>query len=228
MLADTAFSREALLEEYRTLTDRYRLLLENVERLARISDLSQRKLFRSQEEVRTRNEALYRAATTDELTAVYNRSYLLDFLRGALGRCRRDQQTLSCILIDIDDFKRVNDGWGHQSGDTVLVEVAQRIGQRVRAGDLFGRYGGEEFLVVLPSTSARSARALAEDVREQVAGRVIELPGGSIRVTVSLGITEADGSESPDGKELFNRADRALYEAKRRGKNRVVLFEVQR
>ena len=139
-----------------------------------------------------------------------------------LARAAVHQTSLACVLADIDNFKAVNDQYGHQSGDAVLRAVAQAFGQSVREVDVAGRYGGEEFALLLPGSSLAAGRRVAERVRQSVASTVVATPNGDqLRVTVSFGV--AAYPASADAESLLTAADEALYRAKRAGKNRVVI-----
>jgi diguanylate cyclase (GGDEF)-like protein len=170
---------------------------------------------------------LLRSGFTDILTGWHNRRYLSVRLVEELARARRDRTGLTCLMLDVDYFKRVNDTWGHAAGDAVLRELAQRIESQVRASDVAARYGGEEFVVLLPGTNVASARLLAERIREEISKSKFQLPAGeSVSVSVSIGI--ASVSPSPEdadlktiGDSLIARADVALYAAKSAGRDRV-------
>ena len=151
------------------------------------------------------------------------------YLDEELARARRDQTGIVCLMLDIDHFKRVNDTWGHAAGDAVLRELALRIESQVRASDVAARFGGEEFVVLLPNTEATSAKLLAERIRAAISRTPFDLPGGvSVTVTVSIGISEVlPGPENRDlktlGDSLIARADVALYAAKSAGRDRVIV-----
>jgi diguanylate cyclase (GGDEF)-like protein/hemerythrin-like metal-binding protein len=159
---------------------------------------------------------LERESLTDRLTGAWNRRYLELLMASELSRARRYRQPLSAILLDVDHFKRINDTFGHQAGDEVLRTLAALIRARIRAADALVRWGGEEFLLLMPYTSHRKAVEAAEELRGEVAAHAF--PGGR-RVTVSLGVVEYLPPEDADG--LFARADRALYRAKLGGRDRV-------
>ena len=157
-----------------------------------------------------RLEALVRE---DPLTGVANRRAILTQLAGLVSAARRHGRPLSVAVLDLDHFKRVNDEYGHQAGDLVLVAAVAAMGRRLRAEDQLGRLGGEEFLVLLPDTGPAAARRVADALRRQVAAADAPVP-----VTASLGVATWEG-ETPEA--LLHRADQALYAAKRAGRNRV-------
>ena len=172
---------------------------------------------------------LRRSGFTDVLTGWHNRRYLQARLKEELARSCRDGSQLVCMMLDVDYFKRINDSWGHSAGDSVLRELAQRIDVEVRASDVAARFGGEEFVILLPRTSSSDGRHLAERIRHAVAAAPFVLPdGGDVDVTVSIGIAEFNpGASDTDlkslGDALIARADVALYGAKAAGRDRVVV-----
>jgi diguanylate cyclase (GGDEF)-like protein len=126
-------------------------------------------------------------------------------------------------MTDLDCFKRINDEWGHLVGDAVLREVAQRMRVAVRSYDQIGRYGGEEFLIVLPGCDAGGALKLAERIRDRVGGRPMDTSGGLVPITISVGVVTSTQEPGADVERLIDLADQALYRAKARGKDRVEL-----
>ena len=171
-----------------------------------------------QEELRNRAESLERLAFTDGLTGLPNRRFLDRQLDALISSARRHERPLAVALIDADRFKAINDRHGHAVGDEVLAELARRLGGRLRSADHLGRFGGEEFLALLPETDADAAAAVAEDLRAEVAGRPMQTAAGPLTVSVSVGWAAWDG-EPPHG--VVARADEALYRAKSGGRNRV-------
>ena len=164
-------------------------------------------------------ESLRFHAEHDALTGVRNRRAIRDVLRKELARCRREGTTLGVILADVDHFKKINDHYGHASGDAVLVNVVQRISATLRSYDLLGRYGGEEFLIIAPGCDLDVAHKLAERVRAAVGDEPIDLGDDLVATSVSLGVTL--GTAESDPEFLVAQADTAMYQAKREGRNRV-------
>lgn len=165
------------------------------------------------------NEALQFAACHDFLTGLWNRAEIVNFLRRELERARRDRTPVGIVLADVDHFKKVNDRFGHDAGDAVLKEIAHCLSDGLRTYDGVGRYGGEEFLMVIPGCDLEISMRRANQLREMIAKKPILMHGQSSTVTVSMGVA---GSElSTDIDELIHRADVALYEAKNNGRNRV-------
>jgi diguanylate cyclase (GGDEF)-like protein len=177
----------------------------------RILDL-QRKLIRAQEEIRFQ-------ASYDGLTGIWNRTAILNLLDRELQRGVRARTTTGVLMMDLDHFKKVNDEHGHLYGDAVLKEVSDRITRAVRSYDFVGRYGGEEFLAVLPDCSSDDLRTVAERIRRSVAEAPVCTETADMAMTVSIGGV-ATSNPTPD-LELLSAADSALYAAKRNGRNRV-------
>ena len=168
-------------------------------------------------------EALREQATTDPLTGLANRRTILETLGKELERCRRSDTACAVVFVDLDHFKQVNDTHGHSVGDEVLRQAASTMRLILRPYDLVGRYGGEEFVVVLAGCDTAGARAAAERLRASVAGTAIAVGGLILRVTCSLGIAVGDSGTGWDRDRLLNAADAALYRAKRAGRNRIVV-----
>lgn len=163
---------------------------------------------------------LQRLAVTDDLTLAYNGRYLLPRLHDELRRSRGEAQTVSVAMLDLDHFKRVNDTYGHARGDSVLRAFCDRVRDKTRRSDLLVRRGGEEFVLVLPSTDHARALALAERIRRSVGEHPFDDDAGPpIRQTVSIGVATWDDRESAE--DLLHRADMALYSAKSAGRDRV-------
>jgi len=166
-------------------------------------------------------ERLVELSTVDDLTGVLNHRAILEWLQREVERRRRYGGGLAVILADLDRFKRVNDEYGHLAGDAVLRAAASALREGLRQVDAVGRYGGEEFLAVLPETGLEEARRVAERLRARLASREVVTAGARIRVTASFGVAAAEELDGPDVQALIGLADDRLYEAKRAGRDRV-------
>lgn len=166
-------------------------------------------------------ETLRVQATHDSLTGLWNHAATLDFLRRELNRGERQGTPVTVVMADIDHFKQINDTHGHLTGDVVLREVAHRLSSAVRAYDVTGRFGGEEFLLVFPGCAVRNAVDRAEQLRACVNREPVETPEGPISVTLSLGVAGSEAARATDPDSLLRAADAALYRAKNGGRDRV-------
>jgi two-component system cell cycle response regulator len=176
-----------------------------------------------QDQLRDRNAALEKVSRTDALTGLYNRRHLDEELTRRHAEARRHQEPMSLLLLDIDHFKRVNDTHGHPAGDTVLREFARRLDDQLRLGDVAGRWGGEEFLIILPHTDKDGGLEFAHRVCTAIAATPFTIGSARIPVTVSGGCYGGLG-ESPE--QLLQSVDRALYEAKAAGRNQIAATEL--
>jgi diguanylate cyclase (GGDEF)-like protein len=180
-----------------------------------------RRILDLQSQLMSAREALRVQATHDSLTGLPNRGAILDVLQTELSRAARERRPVSVLMSDIDRFKSVNDTRGHQAGDDVLREAAQRMKAAVRGYDSVGRYGGEEFLIVLPGCDAEGARAQAERIRESFSSEPFHARGETVPVTCSFGVAWREVASPEDADALIREADVALYVAKGKGRNRV-------
>jgi len=162
----------------------------------------------------------------DALTGCFNRAHALDTLKAELRRAQRGRTPLSMIMFDVDEFKNVNDTYGHLAGDQLLAEVGKRLGELLRTSDVKCRYGGEEFLLILPDTPAAGSRQLAESLRREMSRLALPTAGGELKVTISVGVVTASKNEL-DAQAVIARADQALYRAKHAGRNRVFAAEAE-
>jgi diguanylate cyclase (GGDEF)-like protein len=177
-------------------------------------------------DVEQRFRTLSELSARDALTGLYTRWYVMEKIESEMNRSLRHGSPVTVLMMDIDHFKRVNDTWGHAVGDLVLKSVGQVLRDSCRVYDVPGRYGGEEFCVVLPETKLGSSPVVAERIRARVAEAAVAVEGARVNVTASIGIAGID-DETADAiltsTALIDRADRALYVAKHRGRNRVEL-----
>jgi diguanylate cyclase (GGDEF)-like protein len=176
-----------------------------------------------------KNSALSEISARDALTGLYNRWYVMEKIDSEMNRSLRHGSPVSLIMLDIDHFKQVNDSFGHSAGDRVLRSVGQVLRDSCRVYDVPGRYGGEEFCVVLPETRVGNTSVVAERIRERLAASRFDVGSDSVVVTASIGIAgidsvEAEGALSPSA--FIDRADQALYSAKHRGRNRVEMWDI--
>jgi len=167
--------------------------------------------------------ALHDQATRDNMTGLANRRYFRAAMEREFAGVQRGRQ-LSLLVVDVDHFKKINDTWGHPAGDRALIAVAKALSGRLRATDLAGRIGGEEFAVLLPDTDLENAVKVAEMLRENIAAMRLEEEGQTVPITVSVGVAIASGDGADVNADvLYARADAALYESKRTGRNKVTV-----
>lgn len=167
------------------------------------------------------HEEIYRLTTIDGLTQAYNRRYFMETIERELNRALRYGRLLSLVMFDIDRFKRINDTYGHLAGDYVLREIAGIVSQNIRREDVFCRYGGEEFSLILPEIDRESAYQVCEKLRQKVEQHPFVFANENIPVTISLGIrTTADGDQGSNVTQFIADADARLFDAKQQGRNR--------
>jgi two-component system cell cycle response regulator len=180
-----------------------------------------KRILALQEELISAREAMRYSATHDSLTGVMNRKEVLDALRKELARSRREKSSVAIALVDVDRFKAINDELGHPFGDEALKEVARRLRSDLRVYDSVGRYGGEEFLLVLPGCDLAAALRRTEQIRAVVSDAPVRTATKERHVTVSMGVAVSSGVGELEAERLLNQADVALYGAKKNGRNRV-------
>jgi diguanylate cyclase (GGDEF)-like protein/PAS domain S-box-containing protein len=191
-----------------------------------IIDNSERCIFalaRDVTETEKLKKHLSRLAMTDELTNIFNRRALMQSLDKELSRAKRKNENLSVLMIDIDHFKKINDKYGHQTGDETLKYFVDKTKKVIRTEDIFGRFGGEEFVVLLPGTELKVASSLAERLRKTVADSSFEHNDNKILFTVSIGVATFD-DKNMDSNVLLKNADQVLCTAKGRGRNQVIIY----
>lgn len=183
------------------------------------------KIKHLQDDLKRSNELLLELSNTDHLTGLFNRRFLMEALDKEVQRARRKDGQVALLLLDIDHFKRVNDTHGHLQGDVVLQKVALHIQKELRSYDTAARYGGEEFVAVLPDTSLKEAFNVADRIRLSVQGMRFAGSLSNEQVTVSLGVALFPSPCFDDIDGLLRAADEALYQAKERGRNRVIISD---
>ena len=204
--------QSVLNKRYQTLAERHNKQLRQLQKIVKISDHYQKML-------QELNESLRIASTQDLLTGLFNRRYTLDRLQNEAALTNRRDNSFSVLMIDIDHFKRVNDSWGHHAGDVALTMVASALQMTLRTSDVCARWGGEEFLVLLPDTSEAGAMEIANRILSTIrALRVPPIPAEQ-NLTVSIGLAQHGRGDDLD--DTLMRADCALYKAKTGGRDRV-------
>jgi len=166
---------------------------------------------------------LYESSTRDALTGAYNRLHFEERLRAEVAYAIRHKTQASLVLIDLDHFKRINDTYGHPAGDAMLKRACEACSRALRTEDVFARFGGEEFAVVLRGIDIKGASRLGDRLRQALAAEVVEHEGHRIQVTLSAGAASMACCKNPSAEELISLADRRLYVAKQQGRNRVVI-----
>lgn len=220
-------SREELFQEYDKLLEAYRSLLIDAAKITKIGDINQKKLFKSHTTIEKASAFHYQSSITDPLTQLNNRGYLMDILDNEFAESLRYRNPLSCILGDIDNFKYINDNFGHLTGDAVLKKIAAILKSNIRETDIVGRYGGEEFLIILPGVDSADAFLVAEKVRSKIAQTDVEKIAPGLSLTISFGISDTLTKAPKTADDLLHNVDTALYCAKEYGKNRSVVFREQ-
>lgn len=168
------------------------------------------------------NHTLKEESIIDELTGQYNRRHIMLELEKEIERARRYKHTLAGIMIDVDDFKKFNDRYGHLLGDTILKEATQVFDRCIRTIDVLGRYGGDEFMILLPEATPDTAVIVAERIKKAIREHSILFKKKTLKITVSIGLHYFEDMTSVDKNDFIEKIDKALHEAKVRGKNRVV------
>ncbi|HEX7831616.1 MAG TPA: GGDEF domain-containing protein [Thermoanaerobaculia bacterium] len=216
--------------ERRVIHELFDVLRYANESEARYLELEQRMLSMQREnlDLIVRNRNLSEVSSRDSLTGLYARWFVIEKLDSELNRAMRHGSPMSLLMLDVDHFKRVNDTFGHSAGDQVLQNIGQLLRDSCRVYDVAGRYGGEEFCIVLPETKPGNTSVVAERIRSRLESMEIPCGDTSIVVTASIGIAGMDTpaeSEVLSPAALIDRADRALYSAKNRGRNRVEMWD---
>jgi diguanylate cyclase (GGDEF)-like protein len=225
--ANRSISEEDLIKEYIELGSEYEKLLKQAIKITHIGDAHQKKLLLANEQIQKQKEELSIAyqqmeilARTDPLTQLSNRRDFLEKFQYEIDRFERNPRPFSLVLGDIDDFKLVNDRYGHDCGDFVLVTIAKMLRAMVRKQDTVGRWGGEEFILLLPESPLAGGVTAAEGIRKRIAAETFSFKNHRLSVTVSFGVSVFE--KDMDMDTCIKQADDALYSGKRTGKNRVV------
>lgn len=196
----------------------------------RYAELEQRMLSLQREnlDLIVRNRTLSEVSSLDALTGLYNRWFVIEKIDSEINRALRHGSPMSLLMLDVDHFKRINDTFGHAAGDQVLQGIGKLLRESCRVYDVAGRYGGEEFCIVLPETKPGNTSIVAERIRSRLASTALPCGETSITVTASIGVAGMDApaeGEPLSPAALLDRADRALYSAKNRGRNRVEVWD---
>ncbi len=210
-----------LRQDYASLLAEYEKLFRQSMRLVKMGDRMQHKLANLNEALQHKQKELECMAATDALTGLCNRRAFMEHAHQELSRAARHQTPLSLLLLDADKFKTINDTYGHDVGDRVLQRLAEVGRHSLRAEDLFARFGGEEFVAILPGAGEEDALTIAERLRQDMEDVVVPLANGEVRFTVSIGVA-SHCPECNTVEQLIKAADLALYVAKRDGRNRVM------
>jgi len=221
-------SKAALFKEFLELSNEYAKLLKQTIKITHIGDSNQRKLLLANEKIEQQKKELSIAyqkmellARTDPLTQLSNRRDFLEKFQQEIIRSERSGSPFSVILSDIDDFKNVNDRYGHDCGDFVLVNTAKILKSMIRKQDSVGRWGGEEFILLLPETPLSGGKIVAEGICKRIAGETFSFKGHRLSITITFGVCIYNGVMDID--TCIKRADEALYNGKHQGKNCVFL-----
>jgi len=219
--ADKVEGLDAGADDYLTKPINFPELEARVRSMLRIKRL-QDELDQKNRELEVANKRLRRLSITDGLTELFNHRHMHELLHDEFERTKRSGEPLALVMLDLDRFKQVNDTYGHPTGDVILYETARILQETAREIDMVGRYGGEEFIAILPDTGEEAAAQFAERIRQAVADHVYRDDANELRMTLSSGVASfpAEGIDHPD--VLIKRADEALYAAKEGGRNRVV------
>lgn len=184
-----------------------------------------RRIIELQEQLLSAQEQLRQEAIHDPLTGLLNRRAIEETLETEVDRARRSKAPLSVVMLDLDNFKVVNDTYGHLAGDSILRQTALRMNESIRSYDSVGRYGGEEFLLIFPNIELPEAKELAERIRVSISGNLMDTPEGMIPVTASLGLVTIKGDDKINQEDLVSLADSAMYQAKADGRNCTAIAE---
>ncbi len=193
--------------------------------LGKMNQLLDTKVEERTKALQDANTLLESIAITDSLTGISNRRFFDEILQKEFARARRHDVNLTCIMSDIDHFKKVNDNYGHVMGDKALKKFGTILRNNLRGHDIFARYGGEEFVMLLPETDAPSSMIVTEKIRKEIEKTKIKMDGKTLQITASFGIAQLDKTLMKKPNDLVKAADNALYEAKTTGRNKSMTFK---
>lgn len=219
LMSDDAFENIFLIgivQDISKQKEAENLLLQHNEKLEKL-------VKKRTEELENLNQRLRKAAQLDPLTHLFNRQYLLEKLEIEIQRYQRNNTPFTIVIMDIDHFKSINDQYGHNCGDEVLLELSKVISNEIRIMDILARWGGEEFLLLLPATDEQGAFQLSERIRQRIEDKNLIYECKNLSITITMGICEY--SEDTTAKELIKKADQALYNGKSHGRNTVVIWK---
>jgi len=227
LFASTREKPDAKLEVLKSsLVSEYFILPVPVEEImARLNIFIELRLL--QEELEAKNVMLTKLAITDDLTKIFNRRHLMDRMIEEIACMKRYKYPVSCILIDIDYFKKINDTYGHLSGDAILSELASVLKKNIRSSDILSRYGGEEFLVLLPFTNKGGVTIVAERLRHFISEHKFSTDKGSLSITLSMGAVSFSCTDTAEPEDIIRIVDEQLYKAKEGGRNRVCVISYE-
>lgn len=215
---------DELLNEFLKLGNEYTKLLRQVIKITRIGDTNQKKLLLAKEQIEHQQAELGVAykkmetlARTDSLTGLSNRRDFYDKFQNEINRFERNGKPFSIVLADIDNFKCINDQYGHDCGDFILEKMSQIMKSMIRKHDILARWGGEEFIMLLPESALAGGIRAAEEIRMHIENESFDYDEKNLKITITFGISEYDGMLSMD--DCIKKADEALYDGKTRGKN---------
>ena len=187
------------------------------------------KLQESKQVIEEDKHKLHQLSIKDPLTDIFNRRHFEKLLHAEFHRAKRYKHPLSCVMADIDYFKKINDTYGHECGDMALKEITNLLKGNLREVDILARYGGEEFVMLLPETNNKNAILVAEKLRIKIENDLFNYKGAKLPVAISLGVSTIEqGSDIEDYNNLVSSADAALYQAKRSGRNRVCYVKIKK
>lgn len=231
ILSNKNLPKDDIIRQYLLLGKQFEQLLKKTIKLTKIGDTYQKKLLKANESIQKQNKELIEMhkqlkliARTDPLTDLSNRRYMMEKILYEKNRFERNSRSFAIVLVDIDNFKLFNDQYGHDCGDFILVTLAKLMMSMVRKQDSISRWGGEEFLFLLPETDINGGKIISERIREKIAHSSYVFNGQKLSITMTFGVSVYDDIEM-DIEEVIKKADIALYKGKKIGKNCVIIAQ---